>query len=659
MKFKVSFDKNAMKGFLLDHGEKFVFGGVILCVLALVLGAISVDREDRKPDDLATIADRVNDHIGSLPKDPDRLAASLMIEDVRPPREDNYRHPNSWNPRLVNPMDLRDEPPVLLVRELRASAGYGAFRMKLPRETAVASGRRAAGMQATDGTRGQRWVVVTGLVPDREQVKAYEDFFEGRIKPNPEPDLPDYIYYRVERAEVDPYAQPSDPEELKWTPLNLRAALTKAEESWTGTAPEVVDERFLHPRVVFPLGPKVMEEQTQGMAWRGGEMDMPMGGMGMVGGMVGEEGPRGPWGEEVAHLPEIPLKQTRVGGEMENEMLLPGETTREQRPDDPGADLPLPGGGMDMPGGGMGMPGARTRGRRTGGEYPMEGGTGRFRAGAGMDGLAGEGMMGMQEQIPDFLLFRFFDYTVEAGKSYRYRVRLMLTNPNYGIDPKFLADPALAEKQWIEKDRWSEPTPTITVPRDAHVLAGAVHTLIRDTDEPSGMVAIVKWMEETGQEVNKDFRVVRGQQLDYPGTVIRERKRSPRDLEAEGGGLLGGRNTVATEPEEPEKIDFVTDMLVLDLTGGNRLPGRDRSMTEPGRILVMDHDGTLFTLSEAKDKKEYERRTSEPESAEMEGMMPGVMPEEGMMEDMMLLEGGGPSRRSRRPPRGGTPMENP
>ncbi len=655
MKLKVSFDKNAIKGFLLDHAEKFAFSGVMLCALALVLAAIGVKREERKPENLAESAERADNHINNLPRDPDRLAASLTIENMRSPREDDYRHQNSWNPRLVNPMDLRDEPPVLLVRELRPSAGYGAFRMRLPRETtSPATGRRAGAMQAVEGTRGQRWVVVTGLVPDREQVKAYEDFFEGRIKPNPEPDLPDYIYYRVERAEVDPYAEPTDPDQLKWTALNLRAALTNAELSWSSTLPEVVDERFVHPRLAFPLGPKVMEEQSRGMAWGGGE-NLLMGELGMEGPMGGGTGPRGPWGEEVAHLPEIPLRQASVGGQMEDEML-PEEGTTGERPDDPGADLPVRGGGM-------GMPGAPMRGRRPGAEYLMEGegGMGRFRGGAGMNELAGEGMMGMGEQMPDFLLFRFFDYTVESGKSYRYRVRLMLVNPNYGIEPKFLADPALAEKQWIEKDRWSEPTPTVTVPRDARVLAGTVHTLIRDTDEPSGMVAIVKWMEETGQDVDKDFRVVRGQQLDYPGTVIRERKRNPRDMEIEGGGLLGGRNPVAAEPEEPEKIDFVTEMLVLDLTGGNRLPGRDRSMTEPGRILVMEYDGTLAVLSEAKDKKEYERRTVDPEPTEPEGAMPGMMPEEGMMDDMMLLEGGGPRRggSSRRPPRGSPPMENP
>lgn len=390
------------------------------------------------------------------------------------------------------------------------------------------------------------------------------------------------------------------------------------------------------------------EEPTAGTAWGGGG-DLLMG-EGMMGGTYGSEGPRGPWGEEVAHLPQIPLKQLAVGGEMENEMA-PTEPTTGEHPDDPGADFPVGGEGM--------APGSPMRGRRTGGEYMMEGegGTGRFRSGGGMNEFAGEGMTGMNEEMPDFLLFRFFDYTVEAGKSYRYRVRLMLANPNYGIEPKFLADPAMAEKQWIEKDRWSEPTPVVTVPRDVRVLAGAVHTPIRDTDEPSGMVAVVKWLDSTGEEMNKDFRVVRGQQLDYPDTVIREPK--PRNLDMQGAEMLGGaRGAAAAVPEEPEKIDFVTEMLVLDLTGGNRLPGRDRSMTEPGRILIMDHEGGLAVLSEAKDKKEYDRRTSEPEPSGMEEM-PGTMPEEGMMDDMMLLEGGPPRRGgNRRPPRG-SPMENP
>lgn len=666
MKVKFRFDKDALKEFLVDHVEKFVFSGIVLCFLALVASAIWVKPYEKKPEDLEESARRADEHMTNLPTDSDRQTTPFaqMIEDTQPPREDGYRHAVAWNPRLVNPMDLRDEPPVMLVRDLQASSGNGAFRMRVtPEPGAAGAGRRRLNAQSMEGTQGQRWVVITGLVPDREQVEAFEEFFRDRIKPTPEPDVPDYIYYRVERAEVDPYADTTDPEQLAWTPLNLRKALTTAQESWTGTSPEVVDERFLHPRLVFPLGPKVEQQPSPGAMWGGGEMGLLEGGMpgGMMsGGAMSAGQVRGPWGEEVAHPPEIPLKQQGGVEGMEGPMPSESESpTAPRRPDEPDADLPMPGGEMGIPGGEMGFPGGAARSRRFHrGGMEGEGMMGYPRGAPGMNELGAEGM-GMMEQAPDFLLFRFFDYTVESGKSYRYRVRLMLANPNYGLPAKFLADPALAEKRWVEKDRWSEPTPVITVPRDTHLLAGGVHTRIRDTDDPSGTVAVVKWLEDTGEEVHKDFRVVRGQQLDFPETVIRDPKRNRRNEEPEAEGLLG-RRAVEEEPEEPEKIDFMTDMLALDLIGGTRLPGRDRSMTEPGKFLVMDYDGALVVLSEAEDKKEYEQLSSEPEPEEPEMEMPG-MPEEGMMEDMMLLEGGGPQPRGRRRPSrgGGSPMESP
>ncbi len=629
MKLKLNFDKNAIKDFVLEHVEKFVFAAIMVFFLSLIAGAIWAERYERTPDDLQQSAERASQHMDSIPAVSDREATPFaqMILNNRPPRQEEYRQVAAWNPRLVNPMDLRDEPPVLLVRELRGSAGYGAFNMRPTPDAAAAGGRRGAGRDAGQGVRGQRWAVITGLVPSREQERAFEEFFRDRIKPNPEPDVPEYIYYRVERAEVDPYLSPSDPEQLKWTSLNLRAALTMAQQAWVSTTPEIVDQRFLHPRLAFPLGPKVVEARARGFAFAGEDMDM------LMGGMSGREEPRGPWGEEVAHPPQIPLRRDRVEAEIDD-VLPPDGRTPERHPDEP-MDMPLTGEE------GMGFRGTTPGMRRpAASRFLDDEGMGRPGVGRGMDEYAGEGMR-MHDRLPDHLLFRFFDYTVEPGKSYRYRVRLLLANPNYGIDPKFLADPELAEKQWIEKDRWSEPTPVITVPRDTYVLAGGVHTRVRDTDDPSGSVAVVKWLERTGQEVHRDFRVMRGQQLDYPDTVIREGRRR-----TDGGDLLGPR-AADGQSEEPETVDFVTGMLVLDLIGGDRLPGRDRSMTEPGRILAMDHDGTLRMLSEAQDKKEYERRTSEPEppGTDMPGMM---MEDEGMMDDMMLLEGGGPPRRPRR-----------
>ncbi len=648
MKLKLSFDKNAVKDFLLEHGEKFVFAGIVAAFLALVAGAIWADRYDKEPEDLETTAENAEDFLNKIPPEPDREAVffARMIRDNRPPNEDDYRLPKDWKPRPVNPLELRGEPPVLLVRELRGSADYAPFNLRLPSEEGESARR---GREMAQGRRGQRWAVITGLVPVRDQERAYEEYFQERIKPTPDPDIPQYIYYRVERAEVDPYLSPSDPEQLEWTPLNLREALANAEQKWTGASPEVVDERFLHPALVFPLGPRVAEERTQpGMPYMGGEEGMFMGEMYAGGGSE----PTGPWGEEVAHPPEIPLKRQGVEGEMEGEMMPgEGEDADEVGPDGPDVpDFDLPMRGEEGMGYGRTRPGYR---RPPGGaQFMEEGGMRQPGPDGRMGEYAGEGM-GMYDQMPEHLLFRFFDYTVEYGKSYRYRVRLMLANPNYGIDPKFLEDPAMAEKRWIEKDRWSVPTPVITVPRDTYVLAGGVHTRIRPTDEPAGSIAVVKWREATGEEVHKDFRVTRGQQLDYEDVVIRDprRRQYGEAPETPPTGSLLALGEQETPVEEPETVDFVTEMLVLDLKGGIRLPGRDRSLTEPGRILVMDYDGTLRMLSEIEDAREFEERTSEPEEPEEEGAMPGMMDEEGMMEEMMMLEGGPPPPRGRRPPR--------
>ncbi|MDY0171153.1 MAG: Rib/alpha-like domain-containing protein [Thermoguttaceae bacterium] len=500
---------------------------------------------------------------------------------------------------------VRDEPPVLLVRELRGSAGYGAFRMRAAHEAGAQGSERLAVMGTIGGIRGQRWAVITGLVPAREQEQAFEEFFREQVKPTPAPDVPEYIYYRVEREEIEPYRSPSDPEQPKWTAMNLRAALSKAERNWRSGAPEVVDHRFLHPRLAFPLGPRVVEKQAGESTWMDGEMYMEMDAM-----HAGAE-PRGPWGEEVAHPPQIPLKRHQLEAEMDEQLPLDG-IPHEREPDEPDLDMPM--GGMPMSGeAGMGFRGAGM--------------------GMGMDEYADEGL-GMRDQVPDYLLFRFFDYSVEAGKSYRYRVRLMLANPNYGIDPKFLASPELAEKQWIEKDRWSEPTSVIAVPRDTYVVAGSMDTQLRDVDEPSGTVVIVKWIQDTGTEVHKEFHVTRGQQLDYPDQAGETRP------EAVGFPPQGFAEMQSGEYERM-RIDFVTGMLVLDLVGGNRLPGRNRSMTELGKILVMDHDGTLRILCEAREKRGYERRTSKPGTPATE--IPNAMEEEGV-ENMMQLEGGPPRR---------------
>ncbi len=80
---------------------------------------------------------------------------------------------------------------------------------------------------------------------------------------------------------------------------------------------------------------------------------------------------------------------------------------------------------------------------------------------------------GQRRRQVDFTLFRFIDVSVEAGKQYRYHVKLKLGNPNLGKAEKYLKNPASRTQKSLYSD-WSEPTPLVTIPPDSRIFAGAV-----------------------------------------------------------------------------------------------------------------------------------------------------------------------------------------
>ena len=83
------------------------------------------------------------------------------------------------------------------------------------------------------------------------------------------------------------------------------------------------------------------------------------------------------------------------------------------------------------------------------------------------------GNVGNATQVPlvDYKLFRCFDFSVQPGRTYRYRVRLVLNNPNYNVGAQYLANAALA-KGATRPSPWSDPSSEVNVPRGFSMLAG-------------------------------------------------------------------------------------------------------------------------------------------------------------------------------------------
>ncbi len=61
-------------------------------------------------------------------------------------------------------------------------------------------------------------------------------------------------------------------------------------------------------------------------------------------------------------------------------------------------------------------------------------------------------------------LFRYVDFDVEPGQQWRYRVRLEVVNPLFGVPAERLADPE-SSKGRTRRTPWSEPSDPASVPR--------------------------------------------------------------------------------------------------------------------------------------------------------------------------------------------------
>jgi hypothetical protein len=214
--------------------------------------------------------------------------------------------------------------------------------------------------------------------------------------------------------------------------------------------------------------------------------------------------------------------------------------------------------------------------------------------GAGGPGVGGPG--GSTGPLVEHRLFRFFDFTVEPNKTYRYRVKLVLWNPNAGVPTRYLENYDFANGLTREAD-WSEPSPPIPVIAGNRLLAGAVTPPGRT--EQTAKVLAKQFDANLASEIRRVFDISRGSIMNESGVKIG----LPQDA---------GQPTA-----EPTEVDFETNAVVLDMFGGDKLPGAksSRSLSDqariPGHILVLDSDGQLKTLVQAIDAGMYETEAEE------------------------------------------------
>ena len=198
-----------------------------------------------------------------------------------------------------------------------------------------------------------------------------------------------------------------------------------------------------------------------------------------------------------------------------------------------------------------------------------------------------------QEKIEHHLL-RFFDFSAKPGKTYRYRVRLALYNPNYGVAREYLADEKLASASEIFTD-WSEPTAAVRVSSGYELLAGEI-----DPAEPKAKVLVRHFDPVQGRSAVRIFQLPRG---------------ATANANAEGAGSPPARIDPRTNEPEPGKADIKTDATLIDLVGGAPLAGGPAGSKTPARLLMLQSDGELALLSETADAPRYSIESAKLEAA--------------------------------------------
>lgn len=117
--------------------------------------------------------------------------------------------------------------------------------------------------------------------------------------------------------------------------------------------------------------------------------------------------------------------------------------------------------------------GGRRRGMSgLGGQNPSARGSGMTRAG-GPSAANPYGAVVQTYQGAELLLFRFFDLNVDPGRTYQYRVRLVLTNPNSDKTLLEVMEPHVREGE-LRETQWSKPSEAVEIPDDYDIFLARI-----------------------------------------------------------------------------------------------------------------------------------------------------------------------------------------
>jgi hypothetical protein len=201
-------------------------------------------------------------------------------------------------------------------------------------------------------------------------------------------------------------------------------------------------------------------------------------------------------------------------------------------------------------------------------------------------------MRGASEK-PEILFVRYVDYDVQPEKKYRYRLQLVLQNPNWNVPAKYLQESSIRESRYLKTD-WSAPTPVVSVPPETKF-----ELLSVDARRGHALVKLIHFDLRTGENQTREFKVERGDIMNYFNQEYYPLVDSTTANESD----VSLFNQPVRRTAECRRVDYVTDTVVIDFQPGKRLPG-PRRQSGPANILVRDREGNLSVLEERKPQND-------------------------------------------------------
>ena len=659
---------------LFLYVDKIVFGVLVLAALYYCYSAASLEQIAWTPDQLTQDSTSAQQNI-----DKSEFREELKVVEYETRARDirigfphrNYQTTEKWEAAVFPEKIKRGVPKVLELIKLRAVAGVGAVKVR-ERESVfggntastggmsdmgafggggMTGGMTGTGIQAGAKLETTHWVLLTGLIQYEEQLREYIRTFANAMYSSPD-DYPVYLFIDVERNEIGVNNPDGTP---VWIRLDVDTEFSAQQTKWAGTGLDPVDFQYTIPPPSLYVAPTAS----------------------LLPPLANRQ-----FGQEVAYPPYIPLmsdtlraqilEQQKIYNDLlENRRLKNRDDLLKNENNELDIFIGAMGGGMSGGyGGGMGggmsggmggntgasqLPGMYNPGSGMGGtgrsggmggDYggmsgSMTGGMGRS---GGMGGMGSDygGMGGntanntwwVYTKTPptvmveaNYRLFRYFDFTVEPEKSYQYRVRLAVKNPNHKLADRFLDDDAVKDKTKV--DLWTDfsfPTGQVAVNSNTRIVAKSVGNVPAANrawlSQNATVSSIVFDTSDNEDYIAKDINVTVGQVLNFPrraGEKVSSLTSSSGmsgDSSMMGGmssptGVSGsgttGRGNTQTAKAQTKSLDHISNQSVIDVVGKRRLIGSNNEHTPAGQVMLMAADGTIEIQSIKTNKLELDR----------------------------------------------------